>query len=208
MLAILGLAIGAGVLLRMLSRGSGAAAAAPAGGVDFSNPLSNFDLSIGGLLGDQGSGETLLAQVQNLGGALAPRGIRNNNPGNIRRNGTSWQGMAPDQSTDPDFVVFTEARWGLRAIARIMLNKQARGLSTVRQLISGPGGWAPIGSADQNPASYADFIANELGVDVDQPIDLSADPGALGALVGGIVQFENGQQPYDPVYLANAVALA
>ena len=34
-----------------------------------------------------------------------PRGIRNRNPGNIRRSRDRWKGLAPAQ-TDPAFFVF------------------------------------------------------------------------------------------------------
>ena len=44
-----------------------------------------------------------------------PRGIRNNNPGNIRRNGDPWQGLAKDQ-TDREFFTFQSAVYGIRAL--------------------------------------------------------------------------------------------
>jgi hypothetical protein len=40
-----------------------------------------------------------------------PRGIRNNNPGNISRNGDSWQELAKDQS-DRKFFTFKSAIYG------------------------------------------------------------------------------------------------
>lgn len=47
------------------------------------------------------------------------RGVRNNNPLNIRRVvGISWRGENPD-GRDDDFCVFREVKWGLRAAFRI-----------------------------------------------------------------------------------------
>lgn len=45
---------------------------------------------------------------------MEPRGIRNNNPLNIIRNGIKWQGMA-DEQTDTQFVRFRTMAWGIRA---------------------------------------------------------------------------------------------
>ena len=50
-----------------------------------------------------------------------PRGIRNNNPLNIRRNNTVWQGMKPIV-TDHSFVEFKSMAWGYRAAWRILFN--------------------------------------------------------------------------------------
>ena len=48
-----------------------------------------------------------------------PRGLRNNNPGNIRRSKDNWQGLAPEQ-TDPDFFQFTAPEWGYRALIKTL----------------------------------------------------------------------------------------
>ena len=59
-----------------------------------------------------------------------PRGIRLNNPGNIEY-GESWRGMAADQK-DPRFVTFTEPVYGIRALAKLLLNYQRKhGIRTV-----------------------------------------------------------------------------
>ena len=50
-----------------------------------------------------------------------PRGIRNHNPGNLRKSNDPWQGLAPDQ-TDPDFLQFESSKWGIRALARTLIS--------------------------------------------------------------------------------------
>ena len=47
--------------------------------------------------------------------AKVTRGIRNNNPGNIRRNGSNWRGLATLQK-DMRFCQFVSMKWGVRAI--------------------------------------------------------------------------------------------
>jgi hypothetical protein len=69
-----------------------------------------------------------------------PRGIRNHNPGNIRRNGDPWQGLAKDQ-TDREFFTFQSAVYGIRALARLLITYQDKyGLCTIETII---GRWAP-----------------------------------------------------------------
>jgi len=128
----------------------------------------------------------------NLG---VPRGIRNHNPGNIERDGTRWQGMALGQ-LDARFVVFREAKWGLRAIARILITYQDRRraadgsrIDTVRKFIER---WAPPGENDTE--AYARMVARMLEVRPDEPIDVYEYDTML-ALVRAIVRFENGVAP-------------
>ena len=52
--------------------------------------------------------------------ATAPRGIRNNNGGNIRWDGvTDWQGMTGADAQG--FVIFSDPVYGVRAMAKILL---------------------------------------------------------------------------------------
>ena len=50
---------------------------------------------------------------------LLPRGLRNNNPLNIRRSASQWQGMRTEQ-TDRAFVQFTSMVMGYRAAWRTL----------------------------------------------------------------------------------------
>ena len=50
---------------------------------------------------------------------LLPRGLRNNNPLNIRRSASQWQGMRTEQ-TDTAFVQFTTMVMGYRAAWRTL----------------------------------------------------------------------------------------
>ena len=72
---------------------------------------------------------------------MIPRGIRNNNPLNIRRSKDKWKGMRLQQ-TDPSFVQFESLKWGWRAAFYLLTRTyyhQYR-LFTIRAIISK---WAP-----------------------------------------------------------------
>ena len=119
-----------------------------------------------------------------------PRGIRNNNPGNLRRSSDPWQGLAKDQ-TDPDFCQFAGAKWGIRALARTLIAYQDRwGLKSVKRIISR---WAPPNENDTG--AYVKAVAEAVGVSPDAPID-THDYKILKPLTLAIIRHENGQQPY------------
>jgi len=77
-----------------------------------------------------------------------PRGIRNNNPGNIRENqytDYAWDGEA-EGDWDPDFEEFTEMVYGIRAMAKILITyRDKHGLKNPEQVIKR---WAP--ASDNN----------------------------------------------------------
>jgi hypothetical protein len=131
------------------------------------------------------------------------RGIRNNNPGNIDRNGIAWQGMCSDQSGDSRFIVFDSPLYGIRALAKVLLTYyRTHGLCTPAAII---GRWAP--AVENNTEAYAFAVASALGVSPETVID-ATDPATLQQLVRAIIKHENGQQPYDAGTIRAAVALA
>lgn len=128
-----------------------------------------------------------------------PRGIRNNNPGNIdRKPGVKWQGMAPDQSSDPRFIVFSAPEWGIRAIARVLHNYRKRGNVTIAQIIST---WAP--PVENNTTAYIASVAGEVGI----PPDVAINEDHVPALIAAIIRHENGQQPYSIEVIAKGIEL-
>jgi len=122
----------------------------------------------------------------------APRGIRNNNPGNIRISNAAWLGKIPMQyNTDGSFEQFTYAEFGIRALAMNLKNYQAKHhLYTVRGMINR---FAP--SNENNTNSYVNIVSKSLGVSPDTPIDF-ADPNVSLNLVKAIIKHENGVNPY------------
>lgn len=131
-----------------------------------------------------------------------PRGIRNNNPGNIRRSGDPWQGLAKDQN-DAEFFTFAAPKWGIRALARVLISYQDKhGLRTVRTIISR---WAP--PVENKTSNYIDHVARRLGVGADDPLDVH-DYRVLRGLVEAIISHENGQQPYTDAQIDAGLVLA
>lgn len=122
------------------------------------------------------------------GSTSGARGLRNNNPGNIRKSADKWQGLAPVQD-DPSFFKFTSASFGVRALGKILQTYRTKyGLQTVRDII---GRWAPPN--ENNTTSYVASVARALGVTADEPIDVYA---RLPDLAAAIIRHENGSNPY------------
>jgi hypothetical protein len=134
-------------------------------------------------------------------GLRAPRGERNNNPGNIRLSGTQWRGQVA--GIDPAFVTFATPQDGIRAIAVILKNYHARyGINTVAGIINR---WAP--PVENDTAAYAGAVARALGVGVNDPLDMT-DAGTLQLLIESIIRHENGRQSYALADIAAGVAMA
>ena len=129
------------------------------------------------------------------------RGEINNNPTNIRQSGNVWWGMAPTQ-TDPDFVQFQQAEYGLRAACKILMSYAGRGLNTVQSIIDE---WAP--PTENDSTAYVEDACGRTGYTCDQTLNMS-DPAVLASLLKAIVWHENGAQPYDDGTINAAVRLA
>jgi hypothetical protein len=125
------------------------------------------------------------------------RGLRNNNPGNIRRSNTAWEGLSPTQ-TDDGFFQFASPVYGIRAMARILQNYFARGIVTPATIAST---WAPPNENDS--AAYSRALSQSLGVDVNDDVS-----DRLADVIAGIIRQENGVQPYTTATITQGVQLA
>lgn len=125
-----------------------------------------------------------------------PRGIRNNNPGNIRADGTQWRGLRGD---DGAFCIFDKPENGIRAIARILKNYRARGIDTVAEIVRT---WAP--PVENNTEAYIASVCESCGKGRDTTIEADDYP----QLISAIIWHENGQQPYTHEQIAAGVAAA
>jgi len=124
-----------------------------------------------------------------LGGIMhsKPRGIRNNNPGNIRGSEQfKWNGEIGRD--DKDFVIFDTPENGLRALARTLRTyRRNYGLNTIKGILNR---YAP--TSENNTGSYMRHAAKVVGVSVDAPLERNDYP----RLMTVIVAHENGVQPY------------
>ncbi|MDR5618295.1 hypothetical protein [Arsenophonus sp.] len=124
-----------------------------------------------------------------------PRGIRNNNPGNLNFVG---QRGAVRESPNGRFAKFNTAFEGLQALSSQLNRYAERGLNTVEKIIST---WAP--TSENNTRAYIDKISGKLGVSPDTVLNLS-NPAVMTSLMSGIVEHENGRQPYSQAMLYQA----
>jgi len=116
-----------------------------------------------------------------------PRGIRNNNPGNIRRGASNWQGMR-ENGFDPEFIEFTDPVWGLRALMKLLLTYYTKyGLDTVHSIVNR---WAP--PHENATDHYAGHVAQILGVGRTDALNV---PELLVPLAKAITRHENGTPP-------------
>lgn len=148
----------------------------------------------------------LLAAVAFGGGVIvynATRGLRNNNPGNIRKTNppTAWQGLAAAQP-DASFVSFESPEYGIRALAKTLQTYQkSYGLNTVSGIINR---WAPP-SENDTPA-YVASVSKALGVEPGTTLTL--DRPQMAKLVSAIIRHENGIQPYADSTIDRGLSLA
>ncbi len=87
-----------------------------------------------------------------------PRGLRNNNPLNIRRNPDHFLGEVVP-GTDPLFKQFESAAYGYRAAFVILYTYLCRGLDTIEKIVRT---WAP--PTENNTESYIAHVAQRSGV--------------------------------------------
>lgn len=139
------------------------------------------------------------------------RGIRNNNPGNIRW-GDEWKGLvAGNLRTDSDFCQFTAPEMGIRAIVVILLKYGTKAgtpgiadprIDTVREIINR---WAPPNENDTE--AYVNSVAEKLMCGPNTHIDLG-DRIIMCGLVKAIIRHENGAMPYTNIQIETAMTAA
>lgn len=113
-----------------------------------------------------------------------PRGIRNNNPGNIRMSGNAWRGKI---GNDGAFEIFDTPTNGIRAMMvnlRTYFNNY--GLNTVAGIA---GRWAP--PSENKTAGYITVVNKQGGLATGAVLNLN-DQATMFKLVRGIIGAENG----------------
>lgn len=122
---------------------------------------------------------------------MEPRGIRNNNPLNIRK-GNKWKGERPVQ-TDKAFEEFESMEYGIRA-GFIILRKYVTGyfgicpkFNTIEKIIRR---WAP--PTENDTQKYIDFVAKDMGISPKLPMAFSCKQKMVD-LVYAMIFVECGQ---------------
>lgn len=120
-----------------------------------------------------------------------PRGIRNNNPLNIRK-GNNWKGEVA-VSNDGEFEQFVSMQWGVRAGFKILRNYmtgyggRVKALTNVHDIIHR---WAP--PSENNCRAYIDSVCRFSGLHEFERLQFS-ERNKMLALVDGMIRVECGQ---------------
>lgn len=129
---------------------------------------------------------------------MATRGVRNSNPGNIRKSKDQWEGAIGD---DGEFVIFDSPESGVRALSKNLLSYGRQGYDSIEKIINR---WAPPNENDTK--AYIDSVVAATGITATQSLDLS-DPDTLSSLAQAISFHETGSR-YDPEVYQKGVARA
>ncbi|MCX5616358.1 structural protein P5 [Bombella sp. TMW 2.2559] len=120
---------------------------------------------------------------------LPPRGIRNNNPGNL--NFAHQKGAVLEPGPNARFARFPTPEAGLAALRdQLYLYMTRDKLRTVNAIIYK---WAP--TKENNTTAYAQFVAKKIGVKVSDDLG-PPTPTLIGKIMAAITEYENGQNPY------------
>ena len=126
---------------------------------------------------------------------MLPRGIRNNNPLNIRRTAKDqWQGLRAQQ-TDASFCQFESLEYGWRAafylLTRTYYHKYR--LYTIRGIISK---WAP--PCENKTEAYIANVSALTGILPDEPLGIPLEQPSRWMMVGAAMAIqENGTESLD-----------
>lgn len=141
----------------------------------------------------------LLVSKKRIPESSTVRGIRNNNAGNIRASrADTWDGQTGID--DAGFAIFKSSEWGVRALAKLLLNyERLHGLNTVSGIIER---YAP--PVENKTGSYVKSVADKLGLDSHTSFNVAH---YLPRLMKAIIQHENGINPYSDELIKNGIAL-
>lgn len=115
-----------------------------------------------------------------------PRGLRNNNPGNIRKNNIVYQGEVVP-SNDEAFKQFTTMAYGYRAMFTVLYTYQKKyGISTIADAIIR---YAP--SIENHTAAYIDAVSEWSGVPATSHIT-TTNADVMVPIVAAMSRVENG----------------
>jgi hypothetical protein len=114
------------------------------------------------------------------------RGLRNNNPGNIRISGIKYQGEI-QPSKDKNFKQFSSMPYGYRAMFVILRTYYVKyGLKSISQMIRR---WAPAN--ENNTVAYINHVSAWSGIHKDTSLEITSK-GMMCAVVAAMSRVENG----------------
>ena len=123
---------------------------------------------------------------------MTPRGLRNNNPGNIRNSdATDWIGeVKPSRKKDKVFEEFETMAHGYRALIKLLQNyRKKHKCQTIADFINR---WAP--RTENDTTAYILTVCRALEVPINYVPDVN-DKSTMCAFAGAISLVENGLKP-------------
>lgn len=114
-----------------------------------------------------------------------PRGIRNNNPGNLNFAGQA--GATKEGGENGRFAVFGSMQEGVAALYRQIQLYFKRGMNTLSSIVKT---YAPAGD-NNNVSAYVSALSKATGKGADEPLDPN-DMNTISRMMKGIVDHENG----------------
>lgn len=124
--------------------------------------------------------------------SIVPRGIKNNNPLNIRK-GNNWQGERHPQ-TDKAFEEFVSMQYGIRAGFKLIrkymsgYNGLTKKFDTIELIIKR---WAP--PSENATQRYIDFVSKTTGIPSRQKLNFD-NKKVMCDIVSAMIQVECGQK--------------
>lgn len=117
-----------------------------------------------------------------------PRGLRNNNPGNIRQSSVRYSGEVP-QSIDAAFKQFESIEYGYRAMFVLIYTYQRKyGLNTIADIIAR---YAP--ATENHTQKYIDAVSDWSGVSPTSHIT-TTNGDIMIPVVAAMSRVENGEE--------------
>ena len=155
------------------------------------NWLEALKLLLAALMGPLGGGGAQ-ALFWGMKKQTIPRGLRNNNPLNIRISTSNWVGKRKE-NTDGVFEQFISKEYGIRA-AIILVRRYIGeyGLNTIEKIVSR---WAP--SNENDTAKYIETVVQKSGINPDRIIKKD-DKYTICRILFVMTYVENGEFiPYE-----------
>ena len=113
-----------------------------------------------------------------------PRGLRNNNPGNIRKTSDLWQGEVT--GSDKSFKTFVSMEYGYRAMFVLLRSYINKGYDTIEKIINR---YAP--PSENTTSSYIKHVSERTGIAKNKKLRFS-DSQSMKDIVAAISRSENG----------------
>ena len=116
---------------------------------------------------------------------MIPRGLRNNNPLNIRHNADVFQGEI--KGTDKSFKTFSSMPYGYRAAFVTLATYHSRGWNTIEKIVSR---WAP--PSENDTEKYIAHVEKWSGVPKDKVLTAASGADYI-MIVAAMCFMENGK---------------